>query len=175
MNRQPTSPMLRLAPRVAALALAALCAGCLERYMVIESKPAGAQVMIDGKLVGTTPITKLPYEHTGKRRFIVEKQGYERHISIQPVTGPWYFHFPLDFFTEVLIPYTFTVEHRLVFTLDEKKPETKEEVRARAEAFRVVGRKLPPTKRADFTVGEASVIVLEASAIVAVIVLAIAF
>ena len=106
-----------------ALGLAGLTSGCIERYMVIESQPAGARVTIDGKYVGTTPIAKLPYTHTGRRRFMLEKKGYQRHISIEPITGPWYCQFPLDIISYLLLPYTFTIEHSLAaFPLTDTLP-----------------------------------------------------
>jgi len=109
---------------LAAFGLAAvLTTGCVERYMVIRSEPAGAPVWVDEVRIGQTPLTH-PFHHYGTRRVRVgpvrDEGGAiaygeaERLVEISP---PWYEKFPLDFFSEVLYPWTLLDEHTVEFEL----------------------------------------------------------
>ncbi len=153
---------------------AALClgaSGCLERYLTIESEPAGARVMLDGKYVGHTPIERMPCPHTGQRRFVLEKEGYKRCETVEDISGPWWFEFPFDFVTELLVPYTFKVERRVSLKLEPEGRVDPNELLKRAEALRRKARRAPAIKREPLTLGETAVATLEAAAIVGAVVL----
>jgi len=63
-------------PRVAAPGAAAGFAGGL----AVDSRPAGAKVFVDGKLVGTTPMS-LPSVPAGSHAIRLERDGYQRWSS----------------------------------------------------------------------------------------------
>ena len=89
--------------RVALLA-ACLLLGCRAvRTLEITSEPQGAEVRLDDRKVGFTPI-KVPFEHYGVRRVTLRKDGYRAHSEQIVLDCPWYFRFPLDLVTEVLLP-----------------------------------------------------------------------
>ena len=82
-----------------------LCAtGCrAKRYLEITSTPPGAEVRLDDTAVGFTPV-KVPFEHYGTRRLTYYLPGYRTYSRRIRVRTPWYFRFPLDVVTEVLLP-----------------------------------------------------------------------
>jgi len=94
--------------RLAALVLLALGAGACrtQRYMEITTDPPGAEVRLDDRQVGRTPL-RVPFEHYGTRRLSFYLPGYRtvsKPIRLRP---PWYRRFPLDIVSEVLLPFGF--------------------------------------------------------------------
>lgn len=81
----------------------ALCACAAERKIVVTSEPAGALVRLDGDIVGTTPF-EARFDAYGTRRITLYKDGYRTGSRIEVIEPPWYAAFPIDFFTEVLVP-----------------------------------------------------------------------
>ncbi len=92
------------------MALLLTCAGCVERRLLIRSRPPGAPVWVDEEYVGESPVD-WPFAHYGTRRIRVgplrgetgkvEYLEQERFVSVRT---PWYEIFPIDFFFEVLWP-----------------------------------------------------------------------
>lgn len=104
--RQPLRPSIHpRAPRTAAAALLALGAsGCVgDKVLKIDSRPTGASVRLDDTLVGVTPL-ELPMEHYGRRRLALYKEGYRTYAEPLTLDPPWWARFPVDIFTEVLLP-----------------------------------------------------------------------
>jgi hypothetical protein len=125
--------------RLAAAGLLALAACATDRRLWIESTPPGAEVRLDEQLVGTTPL-ELEFEHYGTRRLSLELPGHLKLDRDLAVAAPWYFRFPLDIVTEVLLPFGWE-DHRevrvvLVATPERIEDDEYEAVRARAEVFR---------------------------------------
>ena len=54
--------------------------------LVVESRPTGANVFIDGRLVGTTPLN-LPHVPAGEHSVQIEQAGYRRWSSSMRVTA----------------------------------------------------------------------------------------
>ncbi|MBM3987571.1 MAG: PEGA domain-containing protein [Planctomycetes bacterium] len=95
---------LRPAPRLPlAFAVAALASCQAERALRITSEPSQAEVRLDGSKVGTTPC-EVPFEHYGVRRLTLYLPGYATYSRVMEIEPPWYGQFPIDIFTEVLIP-----------------------------------------------------------------------
>ena len=89
----------------AAALLVAFAAGCkADRRLVITSQPPGADIRLDGKLVGKTPKT-VEFVHYGTRRVSYYLDGYISQSHVVEVKAPWYGRFPLDLVSEVLIPW----------------------------------------------------------------------
>lgn len=55
-------------------------AGWFTGALAVESRPAGAKVFVDGKLVGTTPMA-LPSVPAGSHAIRLEHDGYRRWAS----------------------------------------------------------------------------------------------
>jgi hypothetical protein len=85
--------------------VALVSAGCApRRTLKIRTDPPGAVVRLDDETVGVTPLD-LRFYYYGVRRITLQKDGYRTHseeIELDPV---WWSRFPLDFFSEVLLPF----------------------------------------------------------------------
>ena len=99
------------------LVAAAASAGCIERALVIESDPAGAEVRLNGTLVGTTPVW-VPFRHYGDYEIELRKEGFATLAVAEPVRAPFYARFPLCLFTELLWPGRIRDERYLSYTLE---------------------------------------------------------
>lgn len=116
--------MNRRAKKIAALGLVLLaaCQGCVSRSITIKSDPAGARAYLDGEYIGDTPV-KVSFKHYGKRRVQLKKEGLQmlsKRITIKP---PWHARFPIDFFTEVLLPIRFKDDQTFSFEFTEVERE----------------------------------------------------
>ena len=112
----------------------ALCAGCIERTMRIKSEPPGATVYIDGEESGTTPLD-VPFTAYGTREVFVLKQGWASRRDRVDLNAPVYAWFPIDFFTDVLYPFTIHDVKTFDFTLESNTKPDPTELQARAQAF----------------------------------------
>ena len=77
----PTVPRVRSTRGPKLTAAVALLPACVTRKLFVNSEPPGAEVILDGRSVGTTP-----YEETflsyGVRRLELRLPGYGRHIQL---------------------------------------------------------------------------------------------
>jgi len=128
---------MRGAATALGLALApALLTGCVERVLAIRSDPPDAEVTLDGKGVGRTPVD-VPFDWYGGREIIVRKAGYKTVHTIEHVGAPWYQIFPLDFFTDVLLPFKIRDVRELAYKLEkESEPVPPAELRERANELK---------------------------------------
>ena len=93
-----------MAQRAVLLALAFAASACAaRRQLVITSDPPGAEVRLDEEHAGYTPL-EVPFTHYGKRRITLYLDGYLSRSDVLDVRPPWYGRFPLDLFSEVLLP-----------------------------------------------------------------------
>ena len=68
--------MKRILPLVAAAAFLASCQNMPPKDFTVHTKPEGARISINGKDVGTSPVT-TQVEQTGDLAIIAQKPGYE--------------------------------------------------------------------------------------------------
>ncbi len=100
------------------LAAAVAASGCVEPMLRIRSEPSGIPVTMNGRPVGTTPVD-VPFPHYGTVRLEtpatdLDGDGWpevRRHVALVDLSAPWYQWFPLDFFSDNLIPWTVTDVH----------------------------------------------------------------
>lgn len=128
--------MLRRIQPLAWALLAALAAGgCVERQMTLVTDPPGALAYYNGKEVGTTPTTfHFTYHQPPDVRF--ELDGYNTLRVVPEVKAPLYQRFPLDFFAEVLWPFTIYDRHTFEYALEVTTDPTKDELLQRAGRLR---------------------------------------
>jgi hypothetical protein len=122
---------------------ALLCAGCVERALLVQSEPSGARLFVNGVPRGTTPAT-IKYVHDGRFDVRVEKAGYQSvatevvtRTRLDAVPGP-------DFVAENLWPGKIRRHTRVSLVMPALKARpgesfTKEELRAfvdQGRAFR---------------------------------------
>lgn len=105
--------------------------------MTIESNPAGALVLLDGKEVGYTPVS-ADFTYYGTREVTLIKDGYQTQTFPARLQTPWYQHIPLDFFSDNFSPHQVTNRHRFQYQLMPRDPleDTDESLLNRGNAFR---------------------------------------
>jgi len=135
-NGRRPGPLATALLLVPALALS----GCrARRELVFESEPPGARVLLDGEVVGRTPLT-VPFESYGVRHVSIQHAGYRDHAEDWELETPWYSRFPLDYVSEVLLPFGWADVHRMEVALEpwtgEVADEDFEAVLRRAESLR---------------------------------------
>ena len=86
-----------------ALLCVASATGCVERTLVIESDPPGAEVRLNGRAAGETP-ARVPFRHYGVYDVELRKEGFETVRAAEEVLAPWWARFPLGVFTELVWP-----------------------------------------------------------------------
>ena len=78
-------------------------------------------MIVDGLALGRAPLD-LHYAHYGTRRVRVEMRDREPHEVLVPLEAPWYGSFPIDLFTEILVPIWRTDYRRVRLELVPKRP-----------------------------------------------------
>jgi len=100
------------------LSAALAFSGCVRRLVSIDSRPQGAEVYFDRKLIGQTPCTH-DFLYYGRHHLELTKDGYANVRSTVKLKGPVYEYFPLSFFSEVIIPWEILDQHAFSFELEE--------------------------------------------------------
>jgi hypothetical protein len=144
--------------------------GCVRREIALLTTPPGATVEMDGQLLMTerevidregevieiirpvprlTPI-RLPFSWYGTHKFIVRKEGFARAEQVVHMRPPWYQHFPIDFFSDNVVPWTIKDIRTVSFDLEkeksiraaskEEKEALKKKLLGRADEFRKLAR-----------------------------------
>lgn len=103
--------------------------------MTIRSYPAGAQVFVDDREIGTTPCS-TSYVYYGKRNVMLVKDGYKTERLVHQFTVPWYEYVPLDFINENLNPYEIRDERTINVTLTPEENVPSEQLLERANSLR---------------------------------------
>jgi hypothetical protein len=112
-----------------------LATGCVQRRMTIRSNPPGALVYIDNYEIGTTPVS-VDYIYYGTREIRLIKDGFETLKVNQWIPPPWYDIFPLDFFTENIVPFEIRDARTLDFQLSPQIIVPTDRLLERAENLR---------------------------------------
>ncbi len=113
-------------------------AGCVERRLIVRSDPGLARVFVDGEPHGETPAV-VPFTYYGTREVVVRAADHRTVRVPARLSPPWWQLMPLDFVTEVLIPWRIVDEHVVDVKL-ERAPRTSDAevdaLKARAEERR---------------------------------------
>jgi hypothetical protein len=119
-------PMRRTGVLLAVLLPAMSQAGCVDRFISINSDPPGAAAYVDGEKVGTTPC-EVRYIWYGTRVLVLELRGYtliRQEVTLLP---PWWQVIPMDLITDLVLPFTLRDRVAVSYTM-EIAPVTREEV-----------------------------------------------
>jgi len=103
--------------------------------MTIRSEPPGATIYLNNEEKGRTPQT-IPFTWYGDYKIVLRKDGYQTLRIIQPIKPPWYEAFPLDIFSELLLPVRLEDQHFLHYELEETELVDKGVLLRRAEELR---------------------------------------
>jgi hypothetical protein len=115
---------------------AALGACAVDRRLTIASQPPGAEVAVDGKVVGKAPLD-VHFTHYGARRVFVMLPGYQPEERIVVLEPPWYGSFPFDVFSEVLLPIWRTDYRTAEFALVPREGDLTEAEKKALESLRL--------------------------------------
>jgi len=83
------------------LAPLALCAGCLDRTLVITSEPPGASVTVNDVEVGRTPV-EASFTYYGTYDVLLTLEGFEPLRTRATATAPVYEYPPVDLIAEAV-------------------------------------------------------------------------
>jgi hypothetical protein len=134
---------MRRAILLPALLLAAFSlSGCVERLLAIHSDPPGAAVYLDGEKAGTTPC-EITYTWYGTRVLVLELRGYSLVRQEVVLNPPWWQIIPVDFITDVVLPFTFRDRLSVSYVL-EPAPISPEQVEAVLERAAELKKKATP-------------------------------
>ena len=124
---------IRLAVLLAlVICIAVLLSGCVERTMTIVTEPAGATVYVAGEHKGESPVV-MPFDFYGAHNVEIYKKDYKGLREVVEPKVPLYQRVPLDFFAELLFPFTLHDDHRYTYMLAPAKIEDATALRERAE------------------------------------------
>jgi len=113
-------------PAVSLLVLIVL-AGCVERELKINTKPQGALVALNDEEIGESPVT-VNFNWYGDYCVRISKEGYETLNTHRDLKGPWYDHFPFDFFAQIVNPNRIVDSYEWTFELSPKKQISRDEL-----------------------------------------------
>ncbi len=146
----PFLPLLRQAQvmrsqamLLAVAACAGLLAGCVEQRYVVTTDPPGAVVVRNGQPLGQSPVDDH-FVYYGNYHFTIILDGYETLQVDQDVTTPWYEYFPLDFFSENIIPWKVRDVRRFHYKLEPRRMVNTTELLKQAENLRNRGISIRP-------------------------------
>lgn len=112
-----------IAAVLAVAAGALVFSGCTSRGMTITSLPEGAEVSVNRRVVGTTPV-RVNYTHYGDYRVEVRKDKHDVLVRQEKLRPPAYGYDPLAFFADNVVPARLNDEvylHYVLKPVDEKK------------------------------------------------------
>jgi hypothetical protein len=112
-----------------------LLSGCVERELKINTKPQGALVMLNDEEIGTSPVT-VPFNWYGDYRVRISKSGFETLNTHRKLKGPWYDHFPFDFFAQIVYPKRIVDSYEWTFELSPKQQISREELIRKADELK---------------------------------------
>ena len=125
---------------LAAVTLATvLTTGCVDRKFVVTSDPPNAAVYRNGLYIGQTPVDD-PFLYYGKYEFRIVKDGHETVVDQKKIAAPWYEIPPLDFITDIVLPYEIRDVRRIHYVLPERVPVRDADVLQRATTLRERGK-----------------------------------
>jgi len=128
--------------RMMAVCAVSTTTGCVDRKFIIESNVPNAQVYIDNAPIGAAP-AYAPFEYYGYYTIRVVHPGYETIVKRQHVAAPWYAYPPLDFITEVLLPFHIRDTRRIHIELQPAAQGRTDDILNAAETLRQRGMALP--------------------------------
>jgi hypothetical protein len=112
-----------------------LLSGCVERELKINTKPQGALVMLNDEEIGTSPVT-VSFNWYGDYRVRISKSGFETLNTHRKLKGPWYDHFPFDFFAQIVYPKRIVDSYEWTFELSPKQQISREELIRKADELK---------------------------------------
>jgi hypothetical protein len=92
---------MRTGPIGIVLAAALLSSGCVRQLLTIKTEPSEAQVYVNDRLLGKSPVS-YDFEWYGWHRVMIRKEGYTPVNEKKLLKAPLYLWIPLDLVMELL-------------------------------------------------------------------------
>ena len=124
-----------LAVPAVSLLLLMVFGGCVERELTINTKPQGAIVALNDEEIGESPVT-VNFNWYGDYCVRISKEGYETLNTHRKLKGPWYDHFPFDFFAEIVNPSRIVDSYEWTFELSPGRQIGRDELIQNAEELK---------------------------------------
>jgi hypothetical protein len=112
-----------------------LLGGCVERQLTINTKPEGALVVLNDEEIGTSPVT-TSFNWYGDYCVRISKPGFETLDTHRKLKGPWYDHFPFDFFAQIVDPKRIVDSYEWTFELSPRQQISREELIQKAQELK---------------------------------------
>ena len=112
---------------VLSMFLLTVLAGCVERKLTINTKPEGALVVLNDEEIGESPVS-VSFNWYGDYCVRISKEGYETLNTHRDLKGPWYDHFPFDFFAEIVNPSRIVDSYEWTFELSPRQQISRDEL-----------------------------------------------
>ena len=100
-------------------AVALVLCGCVERKLTINTEPKGALVVLNDEEIGESPVT-VNFKWYGDYSIRISKESCETLNTHRKLKGPWYNHFPWDFFAQIVNPSQIVDWYEWSFELEPK-------------------------------------------------------
>jgi hypothetical protein len=120
-----------------------LLAGCVEQRYVVTTDPPGAMVLRNGQPLGQSPADDH-FVYYGTYDFTLILDGYETLHVQQNMPTPWYEYFPLDFFSENVVPWKIRDVRRFHYKLEPRRMVNTDELLKEAQNLRNRGMSIRP-------------------------------
>ncbi|MGB2862420.1 MAG: PEGA domain-containing protein [Sedimentisphaerales bacterium] len=101
--------------------------GCVERRLTINTKPQGAVVALNDEEIGESPVS-VNFKWYGDYCVRIRKEGYETLNTHRYLKGPWYDHFPFDFFAQIVNPNRIVDSYEWTFELSPRRQISRDEL-----------------------------------------------
>ena len=122
-----------------------LLSGCVEQRFVVTTDPPGAVVLRNGQPLGQSPVDDH-FVYYGVYHFTIILDGYETLQVDQDIPAPWYEYFPLDFFSENVIPWMLPDVRRFHYKLEPRRMVNTNELIQDAQNLRNRGISIRPAE-----------------------------
>jgi hypothetical protein len=124
-------------------ACSGLLPGCVEQRYVVTTDPPGAMVLRNGQPLGQSPVDDH-FVYYGTYHFTIILDGYETLQVQQEVPAPWYEYFPVDFFSENVLPCKIRDVRRFHYKLEPRRMVNTDELLIEAQNLRNRGISIRP-------------------------------
>ena len=110
--------------------------GCVHRSLTITAEPeTPCEVFIDGKYKGKTPYSEK-FVYYGTREVMLKTPSGTVTVKDISLTRPWFEYFPLDLFSEILLPASIDSTFTFVIPLRKEQKIDLDVIEKRAAEFR---------------------------------------
>jgi hypothetical protein len=117
--------------------LFAFAGGCIERELTINTRPQGANVVLNDEEIGTSPVT-VSFNWYGTYKVDITKKGYQSINTSKHLERPAEDYFPLDLFADIFSKPGTVRSYNWDFELFAYEPPQRQNVIERADQMQAM-------------------------------------